>query len=273
MNKKWMILFAIVMLALMPLTAQDSTGSAMWRNGNGNNGNGNGTGNGPINIYDGTPFSFSGIVVSYGNSGNALVVATDAGELTVIGLGPRRYWKKLGIAKPVEGDSVSGNGYTVDYNGNVLNVLTDITVNGVTVQLRDEEGRPAWKRIGNRGNWGGNGPGNGNYEAILNGTPFSYTGEVIDDIAGPHGFRGSGLVIATSDGNVEVGGLGPNWYWDRLEISKPVVGDTVTADGYKVDINGTVVNILISIILGDGTTVQLRDPETGAPLWHGGRKN
>jgi hypothetical protein len=40
-----------------------------------------------------------------------------------------------------------------------------------------------------------------------------------------------------------------------------------------VDFNDTTINVLMSIVLGDGTTVQLRDPETGAPLWRGSGRN
>ncbi len=35
---------------------------------------------------------------------------------------------------------------------------------------------------------------------ILEGTPFNYEGEVLEDCTGAFGFRGDGLVIATSEG-------------------------------------------------------------------------
>jgi hypothetical protein len=298
MNKKWMIFLAIVTLTLLPALAQDSTGYTNGHGnggygngdcgsgGNGGNGNGNGNGggngngdhngNGPIhNILDGTPFTFSGTVINCGVSGSGLVVATSEGELTVIGLGPIHYWDSLGVPRPVVGDSVSGNGYTVDYDGVLQNVLTDITVNGITVQLRDAEGLPLWQHMGHGWYWGG--PGNGGcedcYMQILAGAPFTYSGEVLDDCAGSTGFRGDGLVISTTDGNIEVRGLGPLYYWQSLDVSRPVVGDVVTVTGYTVDYSGIPVNVLMSITLSDGTTIQLRDPETGAPLWRGGSSN
>ncbi|MCP4486105.1 MAG: hypothetical protein GY820_02120, partial [Gammaproteobacteria bacterium] len=40
----------------------------------------------------------------------------------------------------------------------------------------------------------------------------------------------------------------------------------VTVNGFAVDFDGTVVNIAMSVTV-DGVTIQLRDPETGAPLW------
>ena len=113
----------------------------------------------------------------------------------------------------------------------------------------------------------------GNYYHILDGTPFTYEGEVISSCVTGLGIRGDGLVIATTEGNIEVHGLGPVRYWEYLELSKPAVGDTVTVNGFTVDFNDTTVHVLMSIVLGDGTTVQLRDPETGAPLWRGSGRN
>ncbi|MCP5108234.1 MAG: hypothetical protein GY950_32915 [bacterium] len=278
MNKKVMILLAMLTLLLMPALAQDME-TANWRHGNGgnggngNNGNGgNGDGYQGFSLLDGTPFSFSGTVIECGVNGSGLVVSTENGDLTVTGLGPVRYWNSLGVAKPVVGDTVSGNGYTVDYNGVVRNVLADITVNGIMVDLRDDDGKPLWRGV-RRGGWGhrGRGGGFGNYAALLEGTPFSYQGEVISDCSPGKGIRGDGFVIATADGNVELRGLGPVRYWESLGLTKPVEGDALTADGYTVDIKGNFVNVLMSIVLDDGTTVQLRDTDTGAPLWrHGG---
>jgi hypothetical protein len=158
----------------------------------------------------------------------------------------------------------------------IKNVLTDITVNGITVELRDSDGRPLWFGAG----YGGNGEGNrygggfgGPYYDILNGTPFTYQGEVIGSCTLGQGIRGSGLVIATTGGNIEVHGLGPFRFWETLGVDRPVVGDVITTDGYTVDFNGTFVNVLMSVTPGDGTIVQLRDPETGAPLWRGSGNN
>jgi hypothetical protein len=283
MNKKMMMLLVIMALVLIPVVAQDTANGNGYGSGNGQNGNGNGSGNGnengngtPIhNLYDGTPFSFSGTVISCEMTGNGLLVSTENGNLAVTGLGPFHYWDSLGVAKPVVGDMVSGNGYTVDYNGIVRNVLTDITVNGITVELRDANGWPLWRGsgAGNGGNPGQGGGYMGLYYHILNGTPFTYEGEVISTCVTGLGIRGDGLVIATTEGNIEVHGLGPVHYWEHLELSKPAVGDTVTVSGFTVDFNGTTVNVLISIVLGDGTSVQLRDPETGAPLWRGSGRN
>lgn len=283
MNKKWLILIAVLGLTMLPLMAQ-GYGNGHGKGGNkggyggGGNGDGNGDGNGnamgpAYNLLDGTPFSFSGTVVEVGTFGSGITVSTIAGNITVTGLGPNRYWFNLNLTKPVIGDTVSGKGYTVNYNETVRNVMTEITVNGNLVPLRDENGLPLWRGQGRRGfGHGGGGGFGGDYSAILNGTPFTFEGDVVSDYAAGYGRPGNGLEIATAGGNVTVRGLGPNYYWDQLGIAKPALGDTVQAIGFTVDFNGNIVNILMSIVLEDGTTVQLRDAETGAPLWRGSRR-
>ncbi len=242
-------------------------------NGGGGNGGGGGGGygQGPGNctpIIDGVPFTFNGTVVSIGIYGDGMVVATDNGELTVTGLGPNHYWYNLNLTKPVIGDQVSGNGFTVDYSGTVRNVLTDITLNGTQVNLRDADGLPLWRGVRGPRNPQPGAPCDPAYN-ILNGTPFTYQGDVISvglmsDTN--RGHRGDGMVISTSEGNISVSGLGPYFYWENADVRRPVVGDNVTVTGYIVDFNGSIVYVLMSIEV-DGTTLQLRDPETGLPLW------
>ncbi|MCK4761802.1 MAG: hypothetical protein KAW12_06340 [Candidatus Aminicenantes bacterium] len=285
MNKKIMILLAIIGLVLLPVQAQESVDGFGNGNGNGSgSGNGNqnqnsgenGNGNGipGFNLFEGTPFSFEGTVISCGTGGDALVAATVDGNLTVTGLGPSSYWYSLEAQKPVVGDPVSGKGYTVDYNSLERNVLTEITVNGVKVELRGEDGRPLWRggSNGNNENAQRGGGWGGSYNDILNGVPFTYEGEVICAYTSNFGMTGSGMQIATAAGNISVVGMGPQFYWEISEVDRPVAGDIVTAKGFAVDYNGNAVNVLMSITV-NGVFVQLRDPETGAPLWRGGRNN
>lgn len=98
---------------------------------------------------------------------------------------------------------------------------------------------------------------------ILDGVPFTYTGEVISV-----GYFGMGTVIATEDGEITLYGLGPLWFWDKQEISRPNVGDLIEVSGYAVEYNDIQRNVVASITIG-GETIELRDPETGAPLWRG----
>jgi len=112
----------------------------------------------------------------------------------------------------------------------------------------------------------GKGPGNGTgpIHDILSGVPFTFTGDVI-------GFAEDGsLTLATTDGNVQLYGIGPVYYWESLNVGYPVIGDTLTANGFTVDYNGVYKNVVMSITMEDGTAIDLRDPETGKPLWRGG---
>jgi hypothetical protein len=300
MTKKILIILAVVVLIALPLGAQDSVfgngngngnGSGNGGgngngnnqgtgNGNGNNhgngdGNGNGYGNGnaPIhNILEGTPFTYSGTVVSIGPSGNGMVISTDQGNVEVQGLGPQRYWDNLELDKPDFGEAVVAYGYAVDFNGDVMNILTKVEFNGVTVELRDSEtGAPLWR--GNGGNGNGNGGfgyyGNGLRDDILNGTPFSVAGDVIAVGISNYSARGEGITIATDTTNITVNGLGPQRYWDSLGVTRPAVGDYVEVTGYIVDYNGNILYILMTVTI-DGQTIQLREPETGLPLWRKG---
>ena len=276
MTKKVLIIMAAVVMIALPSAAQDNAygfGNGN-RNGSGN-ANGNGNGNGPMhNILEGTPFTYSGTIVSIGNRGEGMVITTDQGNVTVHGLGPYRYWKSLEVDKPDLGETIAAYGYTVDFNDNIRNILTKVEFNGTTVELRDSEtGAPLWRGNGNRRGHGRHGHHrNGFRWDILNGTPFSFAGDVITVGVSQYGTRGNGMTIATNNTNITVNGLGPQRYWDSIGVTRPMVGDYVETTGYTVDYKGNLVNILMTVTIG-GQAVQLRDPETGLPLWRGNRGN
>jgi hypothetical protein len=216
-------------------------------NGNGNgNGNGTGNGNGPvINLLTGTPFSYSGTVVSIALGSTGMTLSTPAGNLDFYGVGPRNYWDSKEVEKPGIGDSVNVSGYTVDYNGVPRNVLFQVVVDGNTVQLRDATtGYPLW-RNGAQGNGGGNGNnanGGGFFRNqtcprydILNGAPFTYEGDIISGGASSCAGTGTGIVIATLSGNVTVEGLGPWRFWQTNGTERPTVGDTIKVTGFTVN--------------------------------------
>ncbi len=96
--------------------------------------------------------------------------------------------------------------------------------------------------------------------ATLDKTPFVYTGEVVT--VGP---LGQGLEIALPEGNEYFFSLGPDWYWETLEVDKPTVGETVTVEGYTVTLNGEERNLLTAITIDD-ILVPLRGDD-GRPLW------
>lgn len=95
-------------------------------------------------ILDGTPFDYEGTVVSIGTD-MGMVIATDAGNVTVYGIGPIRFWNTRDVYRPAVGDIVAVSGYTVDFSGVERNIAMTITVDGTEVELRDPEtARPLW---------------------------------------------------------------------------------------------------------------------------------
>lgn len=118
------------------------------------------------------------------------------------------------------------------------------------------------------GGGAGMGPGQGqdqgwmDHSNILNGEPFQHSGQVAE-----LDYHAGGMVMATDQGNVQLHGLGPAWYWQSHDMDWPGVGDALNFQGFMVDYNGTPVNIVMSVILANGRALQLRDPETGWPLW------
>ena len=114
------------------------------------------------------------------------------------------------------------------------------------------------------GNAKGAGDGTGPIHDILSGTPFTYTGTVVGIVPG------QGMEVALESENVTLYGIGPIWYWEALEVDRPIAGEEITATGYTVDFNGELRDIVMTITV-DGLTIELRDAETGEPLWRGGR--
>ncbi len=115
----------------------------------------------------------------------------------------------------------------------------------------------------------GNGHGNGTGICDQTGTPvydicagieFEYTGGVVSIL------RGQGMVLATDEGNITIYGIGPIRYWASQGVERPAVAETIKVDGCTVDYNGVDRNIAVSIVVGDDE-VELRDPDTCAPLW------
>jgi len=115
------------------------------------------------------------------------------------------------------------------------------------------------------GNGRGNGTGicdkmGGSVYDICAGSEFQYTGDVVSIV------RGQGVLLATDEGNITIYGIGPIRYWASQGVERPVIGETVKVNGCTVDYNGVVRNIAMSVVVGDDE-VELRDPDTCAPLW------
>lgn len=71
---------------------------------------------------------------------------------------------------------------------------------------------------------------------------------------------------------VKIYGLGPKWYWESFGIEKPGIGDVVTITAYAVPFFDATRYVAASVTIGEDT-IQLRDPETGCPLWQGYNKH
>jgi hypothetical protein len=136
MRKLVTLTAAILVLTLM-------TGGWSWAG----RGIGPGDGTGPIhNILSGAPFQYTGDVIGL-IPGAGMEIATEGENIKLYGIGPVRYWDKLGVDRPVVGDTVEVSGFTVNYSGVDRNVLTSITLDGEIVPLRDPAtGAPLWKR-------------------------------------------------------------------------------------------------------------------------------
>ena len=119
------------------------------------------------------------------------------------------------------------------------------------------------------GGGGGIGDGTGPIHSILEGTPFTITGDVVSIVLG------EGVDLSTDSGDVTIYGIGPVRYWDSedVDVPRPGVGETITVTGYTVDYNGVSRNIAMEIAVEGGVTVELRDPDTGVPLWRGSGGN
>jgi hypothetical protein len=117
--------------------------------------------------------------------------------------------------------------------------------------------------MGLAGQGRGPGDGTGPIHDVTSGVPFTFTGTVIGSA------MGGGLTLATASVNVQIYGIGPFSYWTSQNVDYPVLGDTLTANGFTVNYNGFDQNVAMSITI-DGSTILLRDPVTGAPLWRGG---
>ncbi len=103
-------------------------------------------------------------------------------------------------------------------------------------------------------------------DMICSGTPVTISGQVVG--VSP----GRGYIVNVNGENVIVSGMGPVWYWRRLGVPRPRVGDIITVDGYQVTLkSGETVIFAINVTTYDGMTIQLRDPNTCCPLWF--RKN
>ena len=156
--KKIMVLLAVASLALAcPVLAQPGPGGGM----------GMGGGMGPRLYNPQTVTTITGTVekleeLSMGRGGGQdmkfreLLLKTDKGNL-MIHLGPSWYLDQQKFAVKV-GDTVEVTGSQVTLNNQPAIIAREVKANGQTMKLRDDQGIPAWRGMGQGG---GMGPGGG----------------------------------------------------------------------------------------------------------------
>lgn len=113
-----------------------------------------------------------------------------------------------------------------------------------------------------KGHGSGQGPGDGTgpIHDILLGDDFTYSGIVTEIVPG------DGYIL--DDGEIVIYGIGPDRYWESLGVFKPTTYEEISVEGYVLVLDGVERYIAFIITVGD-ETIQLRDPDTGAPLWRG----
>ncbi len=110
----------------------------------------------------------------------------------------------------------------------------------------------------------GKGPGNGScLAANIAASDIVTISGVVESI----NIGTPGMVIDDGSESVTVYGIGPVWYWQSKEIARPTVGEDVTVEAYSVNFSdGTNKLIAKAITIGE-QTIELRNAETGMPLW------
>ena len=80
------------------------------------------------------------------------------------------------------------------------------------------------------------------------------------------GHHQSMVVETAEETQVKIYGIGPYWYWDANDMDKPTVGDAVDVSAFAVPFADGIRYVAQSITVG-GQTIELRDLNTGCPLW------
>lgn len=202
-------------------------------------------------ILAGTPFDVTGEILEIRSRGQ-IILSVDDAEVVICGFAPPNYFDDLEVALPESGDTIQVNGYIVTQNNREIYIAMSVSIDGDTILFRDATtGEELWERPEP-------------FTDILNGTPFAVTGEVVS------ASERDTILLATATGDVSICGTGPDRYWEESGVDYPSVGETVTVTGMIVDLNDTQRYIAFSMVIQDDS-IQLRDPETGLPLWRHGR--
>ena len=245
-------------------------------------GGGSGPGADPTQAFD-----VQGIVIAMtGGSGSGLPMLTvdDAtlGQIDVA-LGPVWYLQTAEFSATA-GDEVRLLAYACPTcAASAVAAWVDNLTTGVSIDLRDEDGRPLWTQRQSRrggsgrpgqggGNGGGAGGGNGGGPANGSGLDMSLIDEVTGEVLEFTGHAGSGQPIVTLDADGETYEITVSPY-GPIEASGMVIepGLILTIVFAPTECEEDPHFVAISILdVATGVLVQLRDPETGFPMTGGG---
>lgn len=201
-------------------------------------------------ILAGTPFDVTGEILETRHRGG-VTLSVGGEEVIILGFAPPGYFDDLQMAPPEPGDTIQVSGFILSEDDREAYIAMSVIIDGDTILFRDAvTGEALWKRPGP-------------ITDILDGTPFAVTGEVVS------ASERDTLVLVTASGDVTICGTGPDRFWEEAGVDYPGVGETVTATGMIVDLNDTQRHIAFDMVIQDDS-IQLRDPETGLPLWRGG---
>lgn len=103
--------------------------------------------------------------------------------------------------------------------------------------------------------------GTGPITDIYSGEPVVVSGTVADINSG------CGIVVDDGTEMVTIYGIGPYWFWEKSGVDRPQVGEEIIVDAYNVTFSDGSSKIIATKITVSGINIELRDPETGAPLW------
>ena len=209
---------------------------------------------------------YEGTVTQAPAAGSDLVIETEDGEEIVVGTGPG-YLAEQGFVLEA-GDAVQVQGYWED--GELKAAQITRLQDGVTVQLRDQLGRPAWSGSGQRALSGqaavgqGTVNGQGNLSVDEAGTGQAQVGEWLSLEGTASGVDSAAMVVMAGNGQ-EIVVDGRAWRYLLEQGFEAQAGDGLELVGfYENDAFevGEVTN------LSTGQRVLIRD-ESGRPLWAG----
>ncbi len=171
----------------------------------------------------------------------------------------------LSLGLIVYGTAMAGNGRGM---GQGAGVCLDPSNDGTGPNSGGSNPEGYQGRFGENGRFNGQGlqNGTGPFMNILDGEAVTVAGVIADA-----GYFGNGIELDMGDeGMVRVYGLGPIRYWNEIEVDRPAVGEGITVTGYEVTFSdGSSKIIATAVAIEENLTVELRDSETGAPLWRG----